>query len=158
MDQLVRRHRRLFAYDDWANREVAAGFAARPLSSSSPRALRLLNHVIGAERLWLARLEKTPPLCAVWPEWTLAEMQKQLRQLPRAWEDWFADVADADLDEPIAYVNSKGQPFTSSVDDILTHVILHSTHHRAQIAAEVRSAGQEPAATDFIHCVRNSLI
>jgi uncharacterized damage-inducible protein DinB len=31
------------------------------------------------------------------------------------------------------------------------HVLLHSAHHRGQIAFELRASGQEPAYTDFIH-------
>jgi uncharacterized damage-inducible protein DinB len=154
---LLRHLERLFAADDWANREVLVqmkGSAVPP----SPRALKLLNHVIGAELLWLARLDKEPSPCAVWPDFSLHDCEEQLRSLPRKWRDWFADLAPSDLADPIDYVNSKGQKFTSRIDDVLTHVILHSSYHRGQIAADVRAGGGEPVLTDFIHCARSGLL
>jgi len=44
------------------------------------------------------------------------------------------------------------------VEDILTHVTIHSAYHRGQIASDLRAAGQAPAYTDFIHAVRLGLI
>src|SRR6185503_19740638 len=67
----VQQLERLFAYDEWANREVLANLQAAP--APSPRALKLLNHVVGAELLWLARLEIRPSPVAVWPDFTLAQ-------------------------------------------------------------------------------------
>lgn len=153
---LLRHLERLFAADEWANREVLANLKA--LASPPPRALKFLNHVVGASLLWLSRLEKEKSPFPVWPDFTLKECEEQLRSLPRKWRDWFADLAPADLAETIEYVNSKGQKFTSRVDDVLTHVILHSSYHRGQIAAEVRSSGGEPVLTDFIHCARSGLL
>jgi uncharacterized damage-inducible protein DinB len=147
---------RLFAYDEWANRETLANL--EKATSPSPRALKLLNHVVAAELLWLARLENSKPPLPVWPELSLAKCAQQVKALPRKWQDYFADLAPADLSESIAYVNTKGESFKSSIGDVLMHVVLHSAYHRGQIAADVRASGRDPAYTDFIHCVRNGLI
>ena len=60
--------------------------------------------------------------------------------------------------ESVAYRNSKGEPWTSTVGDILTHVVTHSAYHRGQVASELRAAGFEPAYTDFIHAVRQGFL
>jgi uncharacterized damage-inducible protein DinB len=44
------------------------------------------------------------------------------------------------------------------VEDVLTHVLLHSAYHRGQIASQMRAGGEEPAYTDFIHATRQGLI
>jgi len=44
------------------------------------------------------------------------------------------------------------------VADVLTHVVLHSAYHRGQIASLIRSGGDAPAYTDFIHAARQGLI
>jgi uncharacterized damage-inducible protein DinB len=44
------------------------------------------------------------------------------------------------------------------VEDILTHVLLHSAYHRGQIASQTRAAGGTPAYTDFIHAVRQGFV
>lgn len=69
-----------------------------------------------------------------------------------------ASLDDDGLADGVAYRNSKGEFWTSSAGDILTHVVLHAAYHRGQIAAAVRGAGGEPAYTDFIHAVRMELI
>src|SRR5262245_21041198 len=153
---LLRHLERLFAADDWANREVLANLKSLP--TAPPRALRFLNHVVGASLVWLSRLEKEAAPFPVWPDFTLQQCEEQVRRLPRKWRDRFADLAPADLAESIEYVNSKGERFTSRVDDVLTHVILHSSYHRGQIAAEVRANGAQPVLTDFIHCARSGLL
>jgi len=153
---LLRHFERLFEYDAWANREVLAQM--KSAAPPSARTLRLMNHVVAAELLWLARLERQPPPCPVWPDFTHAECEAQVRALPSKWRDWFADLDAADLADTIDYVNSKGAKFTSRVDDVLTHVTLHSAYHRGQIAADVRAGGKDPAYTDFIHCARSGFI
>lgn len=158
----VQQLERLFTYDEWANREVLANLtqAAGGTVTLGPnaRALRLLNHVVGAELLWLARLERRKPQNAVWPEFTLAQCAEHMKQLPRQWQDYFADIEPADLASKIAYVNSKGEKHESTIGDVLTHVALHSSYHRGQIAADVRASGRDPACTDYIHCTRMGLI
>ena len=64
------------------------------------------------------------------------------------------------LEEPLVdrasvrYRNSRGEEFHTPVGDLLTHVLMHGAYHRGQIAASVRRAGGEPAATDYIAFTR----
>lgn len=143
---------RLFAYDDWANREVLdspARTGGRPA-----RSLKLLSHIVAAEVLWLARLRREKSPMAVWPELSLDECRVEIDRLAGRWSGYLGALPAAGLDQTIAYTNSKGEPWTSRVEDVLTHVATHSAYHRGQIAADLRSHGHEPAYTDFIHAVR----
>lgn len=54
------------------------------------------------------------------------------------------------LEELISYSNSKGEMFSNTIDDVLFHVINHSTYHRAQIATDLKIAQIESANTDYI--------
>src|SRR5436309_7961536 len=58
--------RRLFAYDDWANREVLA--ALRNVPNPPARSLKLIAHILSAEGLWLARINQEKPSLPVWPD------------------------------------------------------------------------------------------
>ncbi len=40
--------------------------------------------------------------------------------------------------------------FTNVIQDVLFHFINHSTYHRGQIAIQMKEAGLEPIATDYI--------
>jgi uncharacterized damage-inducible protein DinB len=148
--------RRLFRYDDWANREVMAGLQA---SGSPPlRSIKLLSHIFSAERLWLERLQQQNPSIAVWPGLTLEQCASQAADLAALWNDYLSALTEAGLAAPITYKNSKGESWTSRVEDILLHVVTHSAHHRGQIATDMRAAGFTPAYTDFIHAVRQGFV
>jgi len=75
-----------------------------------------------------------------------------------SWKKYLTELPAADLEKEIAYRNSKGESWSSRVEDILTHVLLHSAYHRGQAALEMRASGLQPAYTDFIHGVRQGLI
>ncbi len=153
---LLEYFRRQFAYDAWANREVLA--AIRRVDGSDKRSLQLLAHIISAERLWLERIRQQAQSQPVWPECTLAAAEAQISETERQWSDFLAQLNPDRLAENISYKNTKGEPWSSRVEDILTHVLLHSAYHRGQIASHMRAGGFEPAYTDFIHAIRQGHI
>jgi uncharacterized damage-inducible protein DinB len=118
----------------------------------------LLAHVAAAERLWLHRLEGDPEPVVVWPEQSLLETAAALAGLDERWAAFFDALTPERLDEAIAYTNTKGERWTNTVGDILTHVVTHSAYHRGQVATALRAADHTPAYTDFIHAVRQGLL
>ncbi len=146
---------RQFAYNEWANREVLAS-----ISSHGPdkRSLQLLGHIISAEILWLERLKQQPQSMRVWPAIDLGECDTKSREIAAAWREYLAPLTGQDLSHEVRYTNSKGEPWTSNVVDILTHVVMHSAYHRGQIASHMRASGLTPAYTDFIHGIRQGLV
>jgi uncharacterized damage-inducible protein DinB len=148
--------RRLFRYDDWANREAARALAGA--GHPSERARKLLAHIAGTEWVWRSRIRGEPQSVAVWPEWDIGESTRQIASLRDAWERDLGELDDSKLERAVVYVNTAGTKFSSALGDILMHVVMHSGYHRGQIAAEMRAAGDEPAYTDFIHAARQGKI
>jgi uncharacterized damage-inducible protein DinB len=146
----------LFDYDDWANRESLASL--RGIASPPPRALEVMSHIVSCEWLWLGRLKQNKEPAAVWPRLSLDECTMQLGDLRGAWHNYFSALAASALDDEITYTNSKSEIWNSRVQDILTHVVIHSGYHRGQIATLLGRAGHEPAYTDFIHCIRQRFV
>ena len=152
--------RRQFAYDEWANREVlkairSAGGENQP---ANKRSLQLMSHIMAAERLWLDRLKQQPQSVPVWPEADLAQCEGQAAELGGLWLAFLDLITAGDVSQSITYRNSKGEEWTSTIVDVLTHVVLHSAYHRGQIATHMRANGQTPAYTDFIHGVRQGMV
>ncbi len=145
-----------FAWNDWANRETLASLmrAGRP----PRRAVNLLGHLVGTENLWHARIRGQKSPMAIWPELPLSGFGDEIARLAVIWRDRLAGPGAVRLGQPVEYVNSKGERYTSSVEDILTHVVFHGSYHRGQIAASMREGGFEPAYTDFIHAVRQGFV
>ena len=117
-----------------------------------------MGHIVGAEYLWLARLREEPAPLPVWPDLAVEQCAAHLGELSGMWHEYLADAGASRVAERVTYTNSKGEEWTSAVEDILNHVTIHSAYHRGQIASDLRAAGQAPAYTDFIHAVRLGLI
>lgn len=155
--ELLGYFRRQFEYDAWANREVLVAIQRiSPSGSETPltRSLQLLAHILSAERLWLERLAAQRQSLPVWPEFLFDQCEAHIEDLSGLWRDYFSQHTSSVLSEKITYKNSKGESWSSTVQDVLTHVLLHSAYHRGQIASQMRTAGHTPAYTDFIHSVR----
>ncbi len=148
----MRQLRNLLRYDVWANRETLRSLK----ESAPPKSLRWLAHIISAEYLWMARLRRRPETVPVWPELDLDACGERLDELSRLWPEYLD--APESLTVKIPYTNSKGEVWTNTVEDILTHVVIHSAYHRGQIASDVRAIGGVPAYTDYIHAVRQGLM
>lgn len=146
--------RRQFAYNEWANREVLNSLRR----AADARSLELMAHILGAEILWMDRLQQRPQSVPVWPGLDLTTCELKAREVATSWNEYLKALTDADLSGDARYTNSKGEPWTSTVLDVLDHVILHSAYHRGQIASHMRSLGQTPAYSDFIHATRQGLV
>ncbi len=151
---------RMFAYDHWANRECLA--AMRAAESVSADTVGRMAHILSAQKLWLERILKHRQSTAVWPSATLEDCVALAGEMSAAWREYLARLANqfapGSLDDKVEYRNSKGELWSSRVEDILMHVLFHSAYHRGQIALQMRAAGMEPAYTDFIHAVRQGFV
>jgi len=145
---------RLFAHLAWA--DARALQSLREATHPQDQARELLAHVLGAEHVWLARLEGRPPTVAVWPALSLDECEALARDNEQAYARYLGAL-DADaVHRAVHYRNSAGAEFDSRVEDILLHVALHGAYHRGQVAAAVRRGGDVPSPTDYIAFVRGA--
>ena len=87
---------------------------------------------------------------------SLAECESLAKENQRAYADFLGSLNKDDLNWLVKYRNSSGTEFDTAVGDILTHVALHGTYHRGQIARAMRAAGLMPVDTDFITFVRET--
>lgn len=106
----------------------------------------LLSHVVNAHQIWNARITDSVRL-DVYEMHTPDEM----RLLDRDnYESSIQIIDGRDLAEDITYTTTKGQSFSNSLQEILFHVVNHSTHHKAQISRIMRQKGMIPPRTDYI--------
>ncbi len=118
------------------------------MSAVPQESMRLFSHILNAHHIWNARIKGRGPAVGVWDEHPVASWADLHYENQR---DSFEIVNNADpMDRRISYEDSQGRSFANSLQDILFHVINHSTHHRAQIAADFRANNLEPFASDYI--------
>lgn len=145
--------RQFFEYDYWANQETLRSVAS--LEATRDRALKIAGHIVGAQRVWLGRLESPgadPP--APWPLMNLEEARAAVDEMHQRWNGFLGNLAPERLDEDLVHRNTKGAEFRVPVRDVLMQLVMHGAYHRGQIAAAVRDAGGTPSTTDYIAWVR----
>lgn len=144
---------RLFKYNEWANNRVLEVILTDGFNE--PSVLKLLSHIIAAQQLWMDRVLNKDTKLEVWPDYTLEGCITLSKESSANWIKFVEMIRDEDLSKTINYVTTKGDPFSNTIEDILTQLINHSSYHRAQIAMKCRQAGYTPAQTDFIVFARS---
>ena len=145
---------KLFDHMEWADRRALASL--RGMANPPATAVELLAHILGASRVWLARMDGSKSPLAVWPKLTLDEAERVINENANGYRRILSNLPSAGLHQPITYKNSAGDQFTSTIEDMLTQVITHASYHRGQITAQVRATGGTPNPTDYIAYIRGS--
>ncbi len=139
----------LFDYNDWANRRVI-----NSLKENSPvneKTYSLFSHTIIAQILWLNRLKKEDyEIKDFWQLLGLNELDKLIGRSTLDWKTFIKMQDEKELQSIYSYHNSKGKRYENTLAQIMTHVINHSTYHRAQIAIFLREENINPPPTDYI--------
>src|ERR1700722_9185550 len=112
---MIEHIRRLFSYDDWANKEVLSSLQA--LEVAPPRAVKLLAHILSAEKLWYERLQLQKQTYPVWPDFLLKHCKLDAEELPKLWKAYLESLKEDGLTRLLSYKNTKGESFSSSKED-----------------------------------------
>ncbi|MEQ1822026.1 MAG: DinB family protein [Fimbriimonadaceae bacterium] len=131
-----------FDYDVWANRKWIEALGRFP---DGVEALKVFEHIIGAQRTWLSR-------CGVFVQQTENVAFSDLAQ--SYCSTWKMLLEEADLNSEILYQNSVGDEYVSLLGDIAAHVLNHGTYHRGHLRALAEIAGIEFPETDLIAYTR----
>lgn len=146
---------KLLDYELWANQRIIDALALLP--NVPERALSLMSHILAAQHIWYARMANESAILSVWEEipvsWMIETAERQHRQLV----SYVEILSQKELNQSIAYVNSKHIHYTSTRLDILTHLSHHTAYHRGQIVQLIRPLLDEAPVTDYIAWTRESL-
>lgn len=108
-----------------------------------------MGHVLAAQYLWLHRIKGLPaPDVKLWGDYTLDRLLQMAEDVGKKWIE-FVEVTD-NFDRELTYRNYTNDPYTNNVENIMIHLVNHSSYHRAQVAMLMRQKGYEPINTDFI--------
>ncbi|PHQ62488.1 MAG: damage-inducible protein DinB [Maribacter sp.] len=136
----------LFDYNFYCNKKLIEECNA--LKAVPEKSIELFGHILNAHHIWNARILEKPSEFEVWQvhevkDWGDIHYENQRSS--------FEIITNADdFGKRFDYENSKGRLFTNTLQEILFHVINHSTHHRGQIAMSFRDNALEPITKDYI--------
>lgn len=158
---LVAHFQRLLDYHEWAYDRLLDDCALladedyrRPCGLFFGSIHATLNHLAVADRLWLARvLGEAQPYRRLDAEAAtdLAGLRRLLLDGVERWQAWLADRTDAELGQVLRYASVTRGEQQRRIDDILTHVVNHGSHHRGQVTAALTAMGQEAPVLDYIY-------
>ncbi|MES2863388.1 MAG: DinB family protein [Bacteroidota bacterium] len=107
----------------------------------------LISHILNAHEIWMKRILKTPTKYGVWQLHDYADMAEIDAQ---NFELTKHILAEKDLNEKVDYKTSTGESYTNVLNELLFHVVNHSSYHRAQINTELKNLGLKPLITDYV--------
>jgi uncharacterized damage-inducible protein DinB len=144
----------LFEYNLYTNQQIAKAIST---ANSPQKALDLMGHLLTAEQVWVRRLKGEYKVDVVlWPNWPAEKFDAEITNNHQLWQDYLNSVSDDVIDGNVTYQNFQGKEFTMRVRDIITHVINHGTHTRAQIGVHLKLAGFDKLPiTDFSYYKTN---
>ena len=139
----------LLEYSHYYNLEIIKKFNDGDLHFMVPeRAIELLSHTLNAHKIWNERIKGNSDNVKVW------EVQ-EVDKLETIENENFQETLDLlendDLERTVSFKNTKGESYQNSVQDIIFHIVNHSTYHRGQIATEFRKQGIDPIVSDFVY-------
>jgi uncharacterized damage-inducible protein DinB len=154
----------LFDYNLWANNRLFEAAAQLPseqyfqnLKTGHEGIHGTLTHIVGAQKVWLARWLKASDTSML-----RGKDVGSLLELIAIWEKVSSETAaflgsftDKSLQEAITITTSKGEQYTHTFQQMMQHLVNHSTAHRGQVNAMMRQFGISPPVTDLINYYRS---
>jgi uncharacterized damage-inducible protein DinB len=138
---------KLYRYNAWASKRVLGTLQRQDVRDE--KILTLMGHIVAAQFLWLHRIKGLPaPDVRLWGDYSLEQL---LTMAEKAGKEWLEFVESTDnFNRELTYKNYVNEPYTNNVENIMIHLVNHSSYHRAQVAMLLRQKGFEPINTDFI--------
>lgn len=115
-------------------------------SATPERCLYLFSHMLNAHHIWNSRILQQAPEVGVFEVHSLYRMRELI---DGNHQSSLHIIEHEDFNRRFEYVNSQGDAFSNLIEEIMFHVVNHTTYHRGQIMADLRQAGLEPVSTDY---------
>jgi uncharacterized damage-inducible protein DinB len=150
----------LLEYSRWATERILQAVSIlspeiyiKDLGNSFPSIRDTLVHIYGADRAWLGRVQGQN-LGRVNPEHypDVATLKADWSQVGSSWPEV---IKKLNPQQVISYQSFDGTAYTSTLDEIIRHVVNHATYHRGQVTTMLKQQGMKPISTDLITFYRN---
>jgi uncharacterized damage-inducible protein DinB len=117
-----------------------------------------LTHIVGAQKLWLARWTSSPDATLIHGKdvSTLLELIALWETVSSQTAEFFQNFTEAKLRETILITTTTGKEFTHTFQQMIHHLVNHSSSHRGQIQSMMRQFGISPPNIDLITYYRRN--
>jgi uncharacterized damage-inducible protein DinB len=164
-------------YNQWMNRSIYQAVSGlsndeieKDCGAFFGSIIGTLNHILIGDTVWLKRFASHQ---VVFPSLGYVRTLAVPASLDATLYSKFSALAEArtKMDEvivqfsselteqviasPLAYSNTKGQPFIKKFGSLLQHFFNHQTHHRGQVSTLLYQAGVDVGVTDLLISIPN---
>ncbi len=154
----------LCRFNAWANhriidvvKSVPVDDYRRDLGSSYGGIHGTMVHIMSAEEIWLKRWNSERMTSLHNPDeftgldelvkyWTIVE------SLITAFSEALTD--EKEINRVIHYRDLKGNEYSQQLDQLIQHLVNHSSYHRGQVVTMLRQLNIKPVGTDMINYFR----
>jgi uncharacterized damage-inducible protein DinB len=143
----------LFDYDRWATERQLAAVEkinedkyVKNLGSSHGGLRGTLVHMYAAEEIWFARWNGRSP-SALTTEADIPAfgvLVDRWRTLQEDMRRFALGLREQGVSEVVEYRDTKGNPYSQPLEELIRHVINHATYHRGQITTMLRQVDVAP--------------
>ena len=145
--------RRLFDYNDWANRRIIVALK----ENYSDKSRRILAHLLITEQEYFERLYGKDSFgFDFWQDLSLEDCSQMAKETAERYEKLLRKFDDEGLDISAQYRTSEGVWHENTFRELLTHVVLHSSIHRGNIMLNLREEGFVPPKIDYVIYLRET--
>ncbi len=151
----------LYEYNEWANDhvlEAASGLSeeefSRDQGASWGSVEANLAHINAGHVVWLARWTrgKIPgPLMEVQSIRGYETIRKAFEESHEELRRFVGSLGEGDIARAISYVDTRGTAYERPLGPLMTHVVNHGTHHRAETAMALTALGKPPRQLDYLY-------
>jgi uncharacterized damage-inducible protein DinB len=141
--------RDLFAHQAWADAQMWHYFGATAAAHNDQKVLELFGHIHAVQRFFLSAVLSEPLTREeLMKQMPLAELRDSYREYHIRADRFLSKMRDSHLTDHITV--PWFPDFQPKVSEALTQVVMHTQHHRAQIAMLLRQLGGDPKPVDYI--------
>lgn len=142
----------LYQYEAWANQRVIQALGQAPEIPQQARAI--ISHLLSAQKIWYNRLSQQANHTPVWSDFPPGQWAAIHQETIEGLQAYIRSLPEEALTNQINYQNSKGLSFQTPIQEILTHLAMHSAYHRGQIVSLLKHKIDPLPVTDYIAYVR----
>lgn len=156
MKEILQQHT---AYNVWAHqrmfetmRQLSDDQVHFVIPSSFSSIYKTVLHLLDAESIWWQRLKLVEHIQGAGQSFSgsFADLETKLIEQSRQWDEWVRGANEMQLVHVFAYQNTRREQFKQPVNEVLLHLVNHSTYHRGQLVTMLHQLGIEKImATDF---------
>jgi uncharacterized damage-inducible protein DinB len=138
-----------FEFELWSNTMILKSL--QQLSEPVARASLLFSHLINSHCMWICRLKTEPLTVQLFEERSLADNEKLLQENHSRWTDYLKNITQEELDRIIFFEGAwDGSKRSMRIEDVLIHLINHSSYHRGQIVQLLKGKLAELPLSTYI--------